>query len=283
MVNFLEAPGLKPGFHKMPFEEYLAIPALNSSSLKQMAKTPKHFMAALGKKKTFSWGTQQAIKIGKAFDRYFLDRENFSVMIEPDLNKNTKVYKEWASNVPDGMLVLSKEDMETVKNMAESVYQKKIFKDIFGSGTSHLVMIWQDMASELWCKAEIDWISDNGILVDLKTSHDITRHIFYRTAMNLGYHNQLAFYLSGLTKITNTVHNECYIAAVEQTEPYEAIMFRPSTSTMSVASQENLERMISLRYCFERNEWPGYQDEIFCLESGSYIYTETIEEEEGDY
>jgi hypothetical protein len=48
MIDFRQQPkGYEPGIYEMPFEQYRAIPALNSSKLKELRRTPAHFKAAL--------------------------------------------------------------------------------------------------------------------------------------------------------------------------------------------------------------------------------------------
>jgi hypothetical protein len=155
--------------------------------------------------------------------------------------------------------------------MGAAAYLKKQFSGLFKAGVAHRVLVWKDLATGLWCKAETDFITDEGILIDVKTTADASFWFFRRNAARLGYINQLAFYLTGLTTITGVLHDQALIAAVETEPPYESHVFKPTVLQLYEASDINYQRIGEITNCLTENKWPGYPDEILCLDSGKYL------------
>ena len=106
---------------------------------------------------------------------------------------------------------------------------------------------------------------------------------FQRQARRLGYINQLAFYLDGVSTVTGVLHRDALIAAVETVPPYESHVFLPSHEQILTALDQNKERRERLLNCLETDTWPGYPDMIIGLETGQYedYFNEDTEEEYG--
>lgn len=288
IINYLEQPpGYQPGFYSLEsYDDYAAIPALRSSDLKNLRRSPAHFKAAVTHPKPVSPLLEKAFAKGKAFDTlvlHGLQAFEQTVTIEPDLNKNTKAYRQWRAENNGAGCILSAAEKQDILNMVEAAMRKERFSEIFGApGIPHRVIVWQCPDTELWCKAEIDWITADNAVVDLKSTADAGFWFFQRNAARLGYHGQAAFYLSGLTALTGYPHNEFFFAAVEVDRPYESHVFRVSDEQVQRAMYYNEENMQTLKTCLQTDTWPGYQDDIIDLDSGHYIY-ETYETEETLY
>lgn len=292
MINYLEKPqGWDQGIYQLDsYEQYASIKALRSSELKHMRKSPAHFKASFYYQKPITPIQQKTFDKGKAFDILILhgqDRLDRKVAIELNANKNSNIYKEWKAR-QGGKIILKQNEYNNVITMRNAAHNKKQFSEIFdGPGHPHRVIVWQDKGSGIWCKAEIDWIKEGmpGAVVDLKSTSDASFWFFFRNARRLGYMNQGAFYLDGLSQITGVLHTEFYLAAVEVDPPFESHVFKASFDQLDRAQIDNEERLLKLAQCFEKDEWPGYRDEILDLDSGQYIedYESLDEMEEEDY
>lgn len=284
MDNYLIQPaGWKAGIYDLQsYEEYAAIKALRSSQIKILRKSPAHFKAAQLFKKSPSAQLKKSFDKGKAFDTLVLHgRQAFDrlVVVEPDLNRNKKIYKNWRATVSDDSCILTDQEKQNIILMQQAAERKKQFSKIFcEAGFAHRVIIWQCSRSKLWCKAEIDWITDNGAVVDLKSTADASFWFFARNASRLGYAYQGAFYLDGLSHITDVIHTDFYLAAVEVDPPFESQVFRVSSDQIMKAQMENQENMMLLSDCFTNDHWPGYTDQICDLDSGQYIFDDYEEE-----
>lgn len=289
IINYLEQPeGWEPGFYNLEsYEQYASIKALRSSELKQMRRSPAHYRAAIEFRKPPSATLQKSFDKGKAFDLLIIDgfdAFDAAVITEPDLNKNTKAYKEWKAEQPAGAVFLTQDEKNNILKMRDAAKLKKRFSEVFFSeGFPHRVIVWQDFRTQIWCKAEIDWICPDGTVVDLKTTADAGFWFFSRNAWKLGYANQGAFYLDGLRQVTEVDHAEFKLAAVEVDPPFESHVFNVPYDMLLSAQAKNEDYMEKLAWCFTRDEWPGYTDELMDLESGHYIYDDDLDALLEDY
>lgn len=281
LTNYLKNPDWEAGIYQLSsYEEYAAIPALRSSELKLIGKTPAHYKASKSYPKEITSTQKKAFAKGKAFDMLVLDgQERFvsSTVIEPDMSKNSKAYKKWAAHLPKDVTILTEQEFDFALKMRDAVFNKKRFSDIFSNGTAHRVIVWQDPSTGIWCKAEIDWIQPDGTIVDLKSTASADFWFFQRNARRLNYPHQGAFYLSGLTVLTGQLHERFMLAAVETDPPFESHIFNVGPDMLIKAQVDNENRIETLAKCFETDEWPGYPDEIIDLDSGQYLYDDEYE------
>lgn len=281
MIDFRDKPKkYEQGIYEMPFSQYMKIPALNSSKLKAMRRTPAHFEAAIRIPEEITPIKQRTFDKGTAFDiliKLGQDALVEKVAVEPALNKNTKEYKEFKKLAQEAdKLILGHTELEDIFNMGKAAFNKQQFKALFTNGYPNKVLIWQDDGTKLWCKAEIDWITSDGVVVDLKTTADADFWFFAKAARRFGYINQAAFYLSGLTTVTGHYHEDYLLAAVEKEDPFESHIFRPSQAQILDARDENKDRMEQILWCLNKDSWPGYLDCIMDLDTGMY------EDEDGE-
>lgn len=278
MIDFRQQPaGWDAGIYDLEsYEQYDSIPALRSSHLRLLKKSPAHFAAAFDPrwKKTISPQLQKSFDKGKAFDRLMLhgvDDLAGQVAIEPDLNKNTKAYKEWKAGQRGDAILLSQREFDYIVAMKRRADSKSTFGRIFSDGHPHKAIVWCD-GTGIWCKAEIDWICNDGTVVDLKTTGcGADFWTFSRSAYRYGYLNQGAYYLSGLSAITGAEHRDFLLAVVETEPPFESQVFRATQEQLWKAEYENEECLTALAHCFKTGNWPGYPDMIMDLQSGHVI------------
>lgn len=288
LSNYMEKPkGWDIGIYDLEsYEQYASIKALRSSDLKKMNKSPAHYRAAMLNPKQVTPALEKSFAKGKAFDVLILHGEqafNDLITIEPDLNRNTKAYKGWKKANQHAQCILTMEEKQIILDMRTAALNKKQFSSIFNeAGFKHRVLVWQCCDTGLWCKAEIDFITDDGTVVDLKTTADAGFFFFSRNAYRLGYMNQAAFYLDALEHVTGFRHDRFLFAAVETELPFESHVFRVSVDQIDRAKEQNLENMRLLSSCLINDDWPGYPDEIMELETGHYIYDDYQSEGEAD-
>lgn len=287
IIDYRQQPaGWKPGIYDLSsYDEYAAIKALRSSELKKLSKSPAHYRASIQYQKAITPQLEKSFAKGKAFDTLVLhgssDFEKL-VTIEPDLHRATKLYKAWKEKNSGADCILSIDEKLNILKMHDAAGNKLQFSKIFGGpGFAHRVIIWQDSETGLWCKAEIDWICEDGTVVDLKTTLDAGFFSFSRSALKFGYANQGAYYLSGLTHITGINHDRFMLAAVETDPPFESHVFKVSFEQLLKARVQNADNMQLLLDCLNKNQWPGYPDQIIDLETGHYLYND-YEEKQGE-
>jgi hypothetical protein len=119
---------------------------------------------------------QRSFNKGTAFDTLLLRGKahlDAQVAIDLDINKNKKEYKEFKAEAEAaGKMILSQEDYQACFKMLDASLKKEQWTKIFASGHPHRILIWKDESTGLWCKAELDFVTEDGVLVDLKTTAD---------------------------------------------------------------------------------------------------------------
>lgn len=101
-----------------------------------------------------------------------------------------------------------------------------------------------------------------GRLIDLKTARTSEPDRFVRQATWMSYHGQLAWYQDGLELAGLQRPDECYIVAVESSEPYAVTVLRATERTLDMGRRMNRLWWERLRVCESANEWPAYAQSI---------------------
>ena len=136
----------------MPQSEYRAHPAISKSDLFKITKSPLHFKWSMENREDKT----AALIFGSACHKYILERDDFDSEFAVALNvdRRTKTGKEeyakWLEE-NEGKDVVSSDDMEKIKAMAEVIDSNKFAKRLF-SGEHEKSFFWTDEQTEEECK-----------------------------------------------------------------------------------------------------------------------------------
>lgn len=205
----------------MMFSDYAAIEAVNWSTLKEMRRSPRHYLHRLNAPKEDT----KAMAMGRAThcavfepDRFPLD---YAVFTGP-----RRAGKEWdeCCKANKGKTILRADEYETCLAMRDAVRSHPIAGPaLTPPGEAEKVITWTDEATGLPCKARLDWWRP-GLLCDLKTSAEIEARRFAATVERMGYHGQAAFYRAGL--LANGLDAPPFrIVAVESSAPHDVAVY----------------------------------------------------------
>ena len=128
----------------IPQSEYRAHPAISKSDLFKITKSPLHFKWSMENKEDKT----AALIFGSACHKYILERDDFDSEFAVALNvdRRTKVGKEeyakWLEE-NEGKDVVSSDDMEKIKAMAEVIDSNKFAKRLL-SGEHEKSFFWTD-------------------------------------------------------------------------------------------------------------------------------------------
>ena len=252
----------------MPFPSYAALPALNWSKLKHLARTPAHFKHILDNPPV----TTAACTIGRALHTVVLEGpETFAAQyaVAPQCDRRTKAGKEtWAAfqDQAAGRDVLTDDQHESVAGMAAAVLaHPKARKLIERCAQREVVATWQDADTGLDCKSRIDaWADQDGLVLDLKTCQDAGPDMFRRTAWNYQFHGQASFYLDGLRAAGGSADSFLFVA-VENSAPYAVAVYLADDDFLQAGRQLVRQCLEKYAECMSTNTWPGYGDAIQAL------------------
>jgi hypothetical protein len=253
--DLLHHPGLSN-------EAYHALKAVSPSQIKVLGRSPLHyfdqFLADDREKKP----PTAAMQLGTALHTAVLEPQlwDSTVAIPPhSFDRRTKVGRELAAAFEAesaGKLVLSPEDADQVRRMADAVRRHPAARFLLElPGKREASYTWTDSATGLQCKTRPDWHSENRrIVVDVKTTSDASRAEFSRSIVNFDYHVQAAWNQDALGA------EQFITIAVENVRPY-AVAVYPASGAMVAAGRRRIEAaMTLLAECHTEGRWPGYGD-----------------------
>jgi len=216
---------MKQGIYEISFEEYLALDALNNSTLKDMSRSPKYAkyrMTALRK-------TTPEQRIGTLVHMALLEPVKFGdkvgFLVEPDIRKNTKVGKLAVANAEEkGLDLYSQEEYDTAHKMAGEAKSvvgedgQSVLNSLLRNGKTEQTIIWNDPKTGVLCKARPDYLrTDRNVLVDVKTISGMMGDDPLSEKSIRGYlkkyHGawQAAWYLDGVQAVTGQDYKNSFV------------------------------------------------------------------------
>jgi hypothetical protein len=207
-----------------------------------------------------------AMTFGRAFHSFILDGLTaFSrdVAILPELNLRTndgKAAKLAFQEANKGKAIISADDLKAIMEMDRSVKAHPMAKNLIGIGANEVSIFWTDPFSGLSCKARPDTIPGQATLVDLKKCKDASPKGFLRSIIQYRYFVQAAFYLDGMSKVSNEKFDVFAFIAIESAEPYRVGVYTVSQDFINYGRSE-YRRLISIEaQCRIDNNWPNYTE-----------------------
>jgi hypothetical protein len=253
------------GIFDLSWDDYRRIRALNNSGLKWLQYSPLHYktnvLDAPPEKPTYN------MMVGSAFHFLALqpDRYPHEVVTDPGWNKNSNKYKDWAAGHKD-KLILKAKDIANVRNMVRIMHEKESLKDLLSTGWPERVILWQDPDFGFWCKGMIDWLTTGPVIVDLKKfSSQASQWNWTGQIRRYDYYSQAWFYQRGLLAATGH-HALDFIWIVSESDPpneCRGIVVDPDEVDKQCEEKMHLVELYA--NCLEKDEWPGYSDELLFL------------------
>jgi hypothetical protein len=252
--------------HNMPVDEYFASEGLSQSLMKQLLRSPAHYKAALSSVKS----STAEMELGTALHTLVLEgKEVFGLryhVLDSGYDGRKKDSKAEASTAKaNGFLTIKMDDYAHVLGMAQSINRHTIASGLVTGGMAE-VSIFDDIDG-VHCKARIDYVHADGLLVDIKTVEDARPEAFKRSVFNYGYHIQAAFYREMYRMNYDTASNEFLFLVVERNPPYGVMVYKLSEDA-AIAGMSAVVRAIAV---YKKNFIDGieggltraYEEEVF--------------------
>lgn len=254
--------------------EYHSHSAVSSSQLKTILRSPAHFYA----RHVVDCEHKQtpAMALGTAVHSLFLEPQNFEndCAIEPNVNKRTNAGKaELESFLAEntGKTIITPDQFEDAKSMVASMTKHPMYNMILSGGLRESSIFYADEETELDCRVRFDWhiapnVSEffpNGLIMDIKKTTDARENEFSRSCQKYGYALSAAMYLQGYRAFYGEAVNPTFLFfVVEDTAPYESIIYYASDEMIFAGNIKRREAMLSLQQAKLNNDWHGYSKQI---------------------
>lgn len=239
-------------FSGVPWETYQKIDRVNWSSLKHLARSPAHYRAVL----TTPIEDTDAMRLGRATHLATLEPEKFAARWAV-WEGGRRYGKEWDAfrKQHEGLEILKQDEHAEVLAMAEAARRDEYAGRYLRGGQAEVAVLWQHEGVD--CKARLDFAADVGAIVDLKTCRDASPEAFGRSAWNLTYYGQAAFYVDGYRAATGK-ELPYLIVAVESAAPYVVQTYVVPERVLDRGRALYRELLEKLAACRRTNHWPGY-------------------------
>lgn len=245
----------------MPEAQYHAIPALGSTDVKRLLRSPAHYRAGLDSDDEPS----DAQQLGTAIHLAVLEPARFDaeVVVAPKFDRRTKAGKEAAEAFEaehGAKLILPVDAFDTVRRVADAVRTHPAAAYLLAEGTLEVSLQWLDPATGTPCKARIDWLRPDHTKVDLKSARDASPAGFARAVGQYGYAIQQAHYMNGGRAVLQVEPPAFVFIAAETAPPYAVGVYVLDDEAVAAASGRVAEAMQRHADCRATGSWPAYSD-----------------------
>jgi exodeoxyribonuclease VIII len=243
-----------------PAEVYHSHPSVSCSMLREIMRSPLHY------KRRYIDGVEPEPTPAKTFGtlahaailepRRFLDQ----FVVEPPLRRNTKEYKSWLEAQPPEKLIISNKDSDRVINMCSAVTAHEGAASLLRGGIMEHSLYFTEPATGVQCRVRPDAMTEDGYVVDLKTTRDASRKAFMRSIAQYRYDVSAGLYTEAFQTVFGRPPKGYIFIAVEHHEPYAVAVYVADDSVTEIGLAAARRSLRLLKACADADHWPGYQD-----------------------
>lgn len=253
-----------PGIYtrgEISLEEYDAIPAVNQSTLKAIAKSPLHYRHRVD----HGLATTPPMRLGALAHCAVLEYDRLSSryrVYEPPEGKTErfsgKAYESFVeAERAIGREVIKQRELDAAIRIRNAVNADKLATRYLKRGVAEVVLIWSDVATGILCKARLDWLSLSvpDVIVEFKTARDVGPWAFSAAFARAGYDVQASFYHDGYLACTGRAPGGKCIA-IENVEPHDTVVY-DCNEVIDTGREIYRDYLEKLAACRRDEVWPG--------------------------
>jgi exodeoxyribonuclease VIII len=244
---------------------YHAAPALGSTDIKNLLRSPAHYKASKSAPME-----SEALRIGTLVHECILEPDTWAQRRDiPDVNKRTKAGKAEMAKFyevagEEGWLPVDAEDRALCEGMRESVMQHRLVRAVLeNADKKEQSCFWSDEHWGVNCKARFDGLAE-GLVLDLKTTQDASPGAFRNAVARYDYHVQAFHYSTGAHAVTGEWPDYA-ILAIEKKPPYACAVYQLDDTALAVGEERRDEALARYAKCQKERLWPGYPETVQTL------------------
>lgn len=234
----------------MPNDDYHRAKGVSKTGLDKIDRSPAHYRWPKKRSST------RNMEIGTAIHTAILEPERFAIdykVAEAD-KRTEKAYKEIAKE-NGGECTLTTPESIGVIGMQKSVQANVAASHILNMpGKPELSAFVTDPETGIQIRARYDWITDNGIVLDVKKTQDLRK--FNRSVMDYRYHVQDAMYSHIYELLTGEKLQAFLFLAVEEDSPHSSKVFELDETAKEIGFHYYRKNLRTYAECINSGEWP---------------------------
>lgn len=262
---------MKTGIFLDTNEIYHAEAHIGSTSLKQMAISPGHFLEAWkGPKKE-----SKAFDEGQAVHSVILEQNLDQFVKRPDgIDGRTKEGKAKLEELAaSGKTVLAADIYDSLEKRLTTFVESGEAIRCYNGADVEKSFYAQDPVTGLFIKARPD-IFKPGMIADLKTTSNM--RFFEKDIFKLGYHVQAGFYSLVTEIVTGVRTQEFKFIAQEKTAPYGVRVFSLGEADLAFCKEKARELLNRASVCIKENKFPIYDDVISRVKVPVWVFEDGV-------
>lgn len=273
-------------FRNLPAEQHHASPALGSSALRELGRSPFHYWAKYRAPGRPEIKPTAAMRQGTLVHCLTLEPNQFDAryIVLPDDAPVRPTARQWAAKKPtpgslaamrwwtefneqaSGREIIAPADLELAQAQRDALLRVPEIAELLRAGHSETSYFWVDRNTGVYCKARPDHVrprKDGRVtLVDIKSTVDPLPAAFSRSIHRFGYHHQAVHYSAGVTECLGVGVAEFVLCAVSSQYPFVAIPYVLREETLEQARDE-VDALLQLHAgCEEAGRWPVCADGV---------------------
>jgi hypothetical protein len=212
------------------------------------------------------------LRFGDCFHVMLLEPDHFKekVVLWNGLPRNTKAGKEAFAEalqqLKPGMRTMTEQEYKDAKLMCSSVMSlSKARAFLEKEGDAELSFFWRDEVHEVDCKARMDFVTQDGFIVDVKTAANADHETFRKDAFNFGYYMQAAFYMRAYAAVMGKEAQGFCFVVVEKEQPFGAAPYYATEEEIMLGNYHLDQALEKYAEAKKRGSWPAYEDKFVAL------------------
>lgn len=259
-------PGIYPG---VPYSVYQQWDAINHSTLKWFSRSPAHARHY----RLSPPAPSPAMVLGSAGHVAVLEPARFDDVYVRGIvvDKRTTVGKaawERFRCETAGREILGPEEHDLCLRLRDAVWSHDVAAELLRApGGNEVSVLWRDEPTGVLCKGRLDAIRAFWgwtVVLDLKTAKDASPAGFSRACAGLGYAEQSAMYLDGLSALDPRPRRFIHIA-VEKDRPHPVAVYELDEQAIDLGRRQWRAHVRTYAECMKTGKWGGYGDGLVPL------------------
>lgn len=252
-----------PGAHDgIDIEAYHAMPALSSSGIKKLLRSPAHYLVERTKQNE----PTPAMRIGTAIHTLILEPHRAGEVVQmPEFNNRTKGGKAdrdaWIA-AHAGLQAFGEDDFERVHAAADAVRRHPGAQALLSDGVAERTVLWRDGTTGIECRARYDWHRADGGIVDLKSCQDASPEGASKAIANFMYAVSAAHYWTGHEATLDASPKFWAFVFVETEPPFGVACYVLDAASLRVGMRHCARAYRLFAECQRTGHWPAYPDTI---------------------
>jgi hypothetical protein len=273
VTTVLEAPAgiTDPGVYDLTHHAYHADPALSSTGARRLLEEFDGCPALFRYEQDNPRAPSDAFDVGQAAHEELLGIGPGVVVVEAEDWRTKKAQEARADAHLDGKPAVLRKTYDGVVAMRKALERDPIVRALLDRhiGTPEQSIFTRDPVTGVMLRARLDWgpLADDTrkrpLLVDYKTADSASPDAFRRAVERYGYHVQGDWYLRRAQHAGLIGDDAKFLFIVQEKKPpYIVQVCELDSMAMRIGAILGRRAIDSYARCLERNEWPGYTDDV---------------------